>query len=154
METADKSGDVVRNLLLLLALALTGCASGYGKSNIFGGYWSKDGPGELVEVGFNGNGYTDIRKVEIYVLFRSAEIAKQRGKAHFSIYQNLANAIVDRPLSEETQASAIGGKPYAKVFMLMHDAPVTGSLVADDILAKYDAQVKGNQAIDAAGAKQ
>ncbi len=139
----------MRNVVLLLVLALTGCASGYGKSNIFGGYWSKDGPGELVEVGFSGNGYTDIRKVEIYVLFRSAEIAKQRGKLYFSIYQNLASAIIDKPLSEETQASAIGGKPYAKVFMLMHDTPVAGALNVEQILAKYDEQVSGNKAINA-----
>ena len=138
----------MRYLALLILLALTACASGYGKSNIFGGYWSKEGPGELVEVGFSGNGYTDIRKVEIYVLFRSAEIAKQRGKPYFSIYPNLATAIIDKPLSEETQASAIGGKPYAKVFMLLHDAPVAGALNAEKILAKYDDQVSGNKAIN------
>lgn len=150
----DNFGGVMRNFLLMLALVLTGCASGYGKSNIFGGYWSKDGPGELIEVGFNGNGYTDIRKVEIYVLFRSAEIAKQRGKPYFSLYHDLGSAILDQPLSVESQASDIGGKPYAKAFMLLHDTPVNGALVTDEILAKYDAQVKGNQASGATGAAQ
>lgn len=141
--------------VLLCALLLGGCATGYGKSTIFGGYWSKDGPGELVEVGFNGNGYTDSGKVELYLLYRSAELAKARNKAYFSIYRSIFEAIVDRPVDEAT-ANVLGGKPFGKVYMLTQDGPVAGAMKADDILARYAEAVKGHtaQAVNAKGASR
>jgi hypothetical protein len=144
----------MRLLFALVFLALTACATGYGKSNIFGGYWSKPGSGELIEVGFDGNGYIKIEKVEIYLLYRSAEIAKEKQKPFFSIYHRLSDAIVDRPLSEETQASTIGGKPYGKVYMLLHDTRVTGSLETDVILKKYSEFIRNEKAQESTGAKK
>lgn len=144
----------MRFLFALVFLAMTACATGYGKSGLTGGYWSKDGPGELIEVGFDGNGYIDIGKVEIYLLYRSAELAKEKNKPYFSIYHRLSDAIVDRPLSEETQASSIGGKPYGKVFMLLHDTKVPGALVTDEILEKYAEHINGTKTADRAGAKK
>lgn len=129
-------------LIFALTLMLAGCATRYGKSGIFGGYWDHQGPGELIEVGFGGNGYTDNERVEIYLLYRSAEIAKKRGKNHFTIYQTLNDAILELPLTE-TKATLLGGKPNGKVFMLLHDSAVPGALTADDVIARYAAQVKG-----------
>lgn len=127
---------------LSCVLLLGGCATGYGKNSIFGGYWHKEGPGELVEIGFNGNGYTKEEKVELYLLFRSAEIAKERGKPWFSIYPTIGHAIVDEPLTE-ANANSLGGKPFGKVYTLLHDAQVPGALNTDDVLVRYRADVKG-----------
>lgn len=134
------------------ALLLGGCATGYGKSSIFGGYWNKEGPGELVEIGFNGNGYTREDRVELYLLFRSAEIARERGKAWFSIYETIGDAIVDQPLGE-ANASSLGGKPFGKVYTLLHDAQVPGALNTDEVLAKYGPEVRGRMAAAKEGAK-
>jgi hypothetical protein len=136
-------GDAMRWGVLLFALLLGGCATGYGKSSIFGGYWSKDGPGELIEIGFNGNGYTEADKVQVYLLYRSAEFAWDRGKAYFEIYPSIFDAISGRPIAETT-ANVLGGKPFGKVYMLTNDAQVEGALKTDDILARYADAVKGH----------
>jgi hypothetical protein len=128
-----------------MAMLLSACATGYGKSNFFGGYWDKPGPGELIEVGFDGNGFIKGDKVEVYLMYRSAEIAKARGKAHFSIYHTLYDAILDKALVN-ADATAIGGKPYGKVFMLLHDSAVPGSLETEAVLAKYGDQIPGRAA--------
>lgn len=128
-------------VMLCCALALTGCATGYGKNGIFGGYWDEEGPGELIEVGFNGNGYTEAGKVEVFLLYRSAEVARERGKPYFSAYQTIGAAIVDLPLSEAT-AHSLGGKPFGKVYVLLHEDAVPGAMNADEVLAKYADAVK------------
>lgn len=125
----------------LAALALAGCASGYNKANIFGGYWQKDGPGKLIEVGYSGNGYTKGANVEIYLLYRSAELAKAGNKPYLSIYPSIAAAIADLPASEAS-ASALGGKPFGKVYVVMRDEAAAGALRTDDLLAKYAEAVK------------
>jgi len=116
----------------------------------FRGYWSKDGPGELIEIGFNGNGYTQADKVQLYLLYRSAEIARSRGKAYFEIYPSIFDAITERPIAETT-ASVLGGKPFGKVYMLTNDVQVAGALKTDDILARYADAVKGRTEGAAAG---
>ena len=128
-----------------LAMLLSACATGYGKSSIFGGYWDKPGPGELIEVGFDGNGFIKGDRVEVYLMYRSAEVAKSRGKAHFSIYHTLYDAIIDKPLVE-AESTSLGGKPYGKVFMLLHDTAVPGSLETEAVLAKYRDQIPGRAA--------
>lgn len=139
---------------LALAVVLAGCATGYGKSNLFGGYWNKEGPGELVEVGFNGNGYTDVQKVNLYLLYRSAELAHTRGKPYFSIYKSIGEAIADLPMTEAS-ASSLGGKPFGKVYMLLHADPAPGALNAQEVLTRYAGQVKGATSGTAAqGAKR
>ena len=127
--------------ILCCALALAGCATGYVKDSIFGGHWDEEGPGELITVGYNGNGYTKGEKVEIYLLYRSAEVARERGKPYFTAYQSIRAAIVDAPLSEAT-VHALGGKPFGKVYIMLHDGPVPGGLEATDVLAKYAEAVK------------
>jgi hypothetical protein len=129
-------------LTMALAMALGGCATGYGKTGLTGGYWDRPGPGELVEVGFDGNGYIKPEKVEVYLLYRSAEIARQRGKPYFRIYQRLGYAILDRPMAK-ADSTALGGKPFGKVYMLLEDGPVPGALATDEILTRYAAEVKG-----------
>lgn len=128
--------------LLAAALMTGGCATGYGKASIFGGYWDKAGPGEAIEVGFSGNGYIKPDRVQVYLLYRSAEVARERGKRYVSIYPSIAAAINDTPVSEAT-AHSLGGKPFGKVFVLLHDGPAPGALDADEVMARYGAEVKG-----------
>lgn len=140
------------SVVLLVVLMLAGCATGYGKSSIFGGYWSKEGPGDLIEVGFNGNGYTDVQKVNVYLLYRSGEIAKERGKPYFSMYRTIGEAILDNPMSEAS-ASSLGGKPFGKVYVLLHGEPTPGALITNDVLAKYLGEVKGATGARSSGGK-
>lgn len=147
-------GKIMRVFIgLAFAMLLSACATSYGKSNIFGGYWDKPGPGELIEVGFDGNGYISGDRVETYLMYRSAEVAQSRGKRHFSIYHTLHDAILDKPLAD-IDSTAIGGKPYGKVFMLLHDVPVAGSLETEAILAKYRDRIPGAKRAAEAASRQ
>lgn len=120
----------------LAALCLAGCASGYNKSNLFGGYWNREGPGKLLEVGYSGNGYTRGATVEAYLLYRSAELARARHMEWLSVYPTIADAILDRPVSEAS-ANALGGKPFGKVYVMMRPAQVAGALRTEAVLARY-----------------
>lgn len=136
-------------LLLGSALLLGGCATPYAKNSLFGGYWDKAGPGELIEVGFNGNGYIRSDRVQVYLLYRSAEIAKSRGKPFLSVYPSIAAAIQDKPVTEAS-ASSLAGKPFGKVFVLLHDNEVDGALQSEEVLNKYASEVRGATAKGAA----
>lgn len=129
-------------LALALALLLAGCATPYGRSGWTGGYWDKPGPGELIEVGFDGNGLIDVSTVDVYLLYRCAELTRQHGKDYFSMYATIADAIRDRPIFE-VSATALGGKPISKVYVLLQDGQVPGALAADQVMARYSAQVRG-----------
>ena len=90
---------------LALALLATGCATGYHKSGFTGGYWEKSGPGELIEVGFSGNGYIKEERVGDYLMYRCAEVARQHGGKYFTIYHSIYEAIADRPLPGRRSSS-------------------------------------------------
>jgi hypothetical protein len=130
-----------KTALLSAALLLSGCATGYGKMGFTGGYSEVDGPGKLIEVNFYGNGFIRADRVEIYLLYRAAEVTKLRGKRYMSVYQTIETAIADRPITGPS-AESVGGKPFGKVYLLLRDEMTDGALDADEVIARYDAIVK------------
>ncbi len=140
-----------KTALVAAALLLSGCATGYGKMGLTGGYNEVDGPGKLIEVNFYGNGFIRADRVEIYLLYRAAEVTKLRGKRYMSVYETIETAIADRPIMGPS-AESVGGKPFGKVYLLLRDDMIAGALDADEVIARYDAIVKAPPA--AAGAKQ
>lgn len=140
----------MRKILLLLGMVLLGgCATGYHSAanpilGFAGGYHEQDGPGELIEVSFFGNGFIDREKTGIYLMYRSAEVVKQRGGNHFMMYRSIFHAIADHP-EGSSYISSIGGKPTAKVFVLLEDSARENSFSANDIIAQYTDEVKGTR---------
>jgi hypothetical protein len=136
---------------LITALALlAGCATGYqDASNPLtgwtGGYWEEKGPGELVKVGFGGNGYIAREKVGTYLLYRCAEIARREGKPYFALYQDLPAAVMDRRAPEKS-VGTITGKPSAYTYILFFDAPAPGLLSTSELLARLEPEVKASPA--------
>jgi hypothetical protein len=133
-------------LLLGLLPVLSGCATGYQNAanpliGWMGGYWDQKGPGELIKVGFAGNGFIEREKVSVYLLYRCAEIAQREGKEFFVLYENLPAAIADRR-SGEKSVGTITGKPTGYVYILLLDQPSGYVLQADDVIARLKPQVK------------
>jgi hypothetical protein len=72
-----------------MALVLSGCATGYHGSSIDGGYSAKEVEPGIWRVGFSGNGFTTPESVQTYWLYRSAELALEKGFDGFDILSNL-----------------------------------------------------------------
>lgn len=65
--------------------ALVGCASTYQADSWTGGFSSQEVRPEVHVVSYYGNGYTTNETVQTYWLYRSAEIARQKGYDGFGI---------------------------------------------------------------------
>jgi hypothetical protein len=124
------------------AVLMCGCATGYHEFSapligLKGGYTDKQvGPGELIKVSFEGNGWTKEASVQDYLLLRSAEVAKLHGKPYFCVYGSIAEAILGRS-SKDAHAGSVMATTYGFVYILLEDEPVPGSLGTADLLAKY-----------------
>jgi hypothetical protein len=124
---------------------LTGCATGYHDLTnpllgLTGGYWEQNGPGELIKVGFAGNGFISREKVGTYLLYRCAEIAKREGKPYFALYQNLPSAVLDRRSSEKA-VTTITGKASDYAYILLFDTNASGLLVTSEVIARLEPEV-------------
>lgn len=126
---------------MLTASLLTGCATGYHSATNpllgwTGGYWDKPGPGELIKVGFAGNGYSKEAKVEDYLMLRCAEIAQSRNKPYFSVYGSIAEAVIDQRRTERLVTPVTNG-PSGYAYILLEDQAKPGALVTADVLKQY-----------------
>lgn len=126
-----------------LAAALSGCATQYGGSGLTGGHTERAGPGKLQKVDFHGNGFISADLVQKYALYRCAELAKQKGKPHFVIYESLFAAALDRP-SATPRVGTLGNKPSATAFMLLLDAPRAGSKETQAVMDEIEPVIKAN----------
>lgn len=122
---------------LLAGFALCGCATQYQSSGLTGGHYESAAPGKLQKVNFSGNGFIAPDTVQKYALYRCAEVAKKSGKSHFVIYDSLLAAAIDRPASMP-RVGSVGNKPMAYAFMLLVDAPRSGSKETQAVLDELD----------------
>jgi hypothetical protein len=126
-----------------LGAALSGCATQYGGSGITGGHTDRAGPGKLQKVDFHGNGFITADLVQKYALYRCAELARQKGKQHFVIYESLFAAALDRPATLP-RVGTLGNKPSATAFMLLLDESRTGSKQVQAVIDEIDPVIKAN----------
>lgn len=134
-----------RIIVTATTLALCGCATGYQSSDnpiagIFGGYWDTKGPGQLIKVGFDGNGFITKDKVGAYLLYRCAEVAKREGSDYFILYPNLPSAISDRRATERA-VSSIGGKAASFAYILLTNEPGDGVLSSAEVIQRLEPEV-------------
>ena len=74
------------NILLVCFLALvTACATPYQPKGFSGGYSQVQLDNSSARVEFRGNGYTSRERVEVFVLYRCAELTIERGYDYFVI---------------------------------------------------------------------
>jgi hypothetical protein len=108
------------------ALVLGGCATQYQSAGLTGGHRDGHGPGKLEMVQFMGNGYITQELTQKYALYRSAEVARAKGKPYFVLYDSLRSAARGIP-DTIPQVGQIQGKPTATAFLLLLDAPRPGA---------------------------
>ena len=118
---------------LVAGIALSGCATQYQSTGLTGGHHESAAPGKLQKVNFSGNGFIAADTVQKYALYRCAEVAQKSRKPHFVIYDSLVAAALDRPASMP-RVGSVGNKPMAYAFMLVLDAPRSGSKETQAVL--------------------
>jgi len=130
-------------LLVWFAVSVTGCATAYqsGTFSFTGGHYQSSGPGSLEKVAFSGNGFIDSTKVQQFALYRCAEIAKEKNKPYFLIFDSLMAASIPKP-SDMPNVGLVGGKPTAFAFMLLLDGPRAGAKETRKVLSELEAVVK------------
>ena len=131
---------------IALSLAAFGCATPYqgGTNSLTGGFHEKPAAGKLERITFFGNGYIDAKTVEIYTLYRCAEVAKSRNKSHFFIYENLIHAAQGRP-SELPTIGVVGNKPAGVAFVIYLDHPEPGAKETQKVLSELGPTIKKSQ---------
>lgn len=125
-------------LLLVCGLffLLAGCATPYQKYGAFGGYSDSLAPGGLIKVKFMGNAYVSDTRIKQYVLFRSAQIGREKGKKYFSMYASIADAIKDNKASEPVIFLNIRF-PTCYVYVHYHDVKEYGDFSISEVYKQY-----------------
>lgn len=82
--SAERGGTrFVRTGLVAALMLLAGCATAYQHEKITGGYTNFPLEETTYRVRFKGNNYTSRDKVELFLLYRCAELTEQLGYNHF-----------------------------------------------------------------------
>jgi len=76
---------LIRTGLVSALMLLAGCATAYQQEKITGGYTNFSLEETTYRVRFKGNNYTSRDKVELFLLYRCAELTEQLGYDHFVI---------------------------------------------------------------------
>jgi hypothetical protein len=78
---------------LLAIILLSGCATPYQQDGLRGGYSERQIVADTYHVLFRGNGFISQQTVELYLLYRSAELTVEKGYDFFAIPGLEAKAI-------------------------------------------------------------
>jgi len=89
--TENNGGGYMKFILILVTLLMIGCATGYQKKGISGGYSDAQIDENSYRVTFTGNGYSSKEQVENMLLYRSAELTNEKGYDWFSVNERESN---------------------------------------------------------------
>lgn len=134
-------------IVFMLLFITTGCSTAYHKFGdqiwpIEGGYSDKVGPGELIEVVFEGNQYSEKEQMDLYLLYRCAELTKEKGKQYFSMYYSIAHAILGRPFVG-IEYPRYKWDNSSRIYILPENGPSKNTFHVSTVINKYFEKVKG-----------
>lgn len=127
-----------RLCLLAACLCLAACAESYSngtKRPIGARADNKYGVGKLELVTFVGNEYTPRALAEQYAIYRCAELAQEKGKPYFVMYNSLTSAARNIP-SPRPQSGTIMKSPYITAYVLLLESPRQGAQETKAVLAE------------------
>jgi hypothetical protein len=90
------------------------------------GFHHSVGPGRLEKVLYAGDASVDAATAQQNVMRRAAEIAQEKNKKYFLVYDSLNSAAVGR-LAEQPTVGTIGGTSTAFVFIRLLAEPERGA---------------------------
>jgi hypothetical protein len=77
--------SIIKLLLPILIVLQIGCATTYHKGGFMGGYDETQLSENVWKVGFKGNMYTDMTKTQDFLMYRNAELTKEKGFRYFGV---------------------------------------------------------------------
>jgi hypothetical protein len=104
-----------RLAVVLIALALTGCATAYQRRGFSGGYSETQLGENIFKVSFYGNGFTSMEQASDFALLRAAELTLERGFRYFVVVRLENDTKTDTfttPTTSYTTDSAYGYGNY------------------------------------------
>ena len=128
--------------ICVVGVALCSCATAYQSEGLTGGFADHPGPGKLETVYFSGNGNTPAGVAQKYVLYRCAEISRDKGAPYFVIYDSLNAAIFSQP-DNMPRVGVVQGKPVSYTFVLPLNAKRDGAKETAAVLRELDRDVHG-----------
>ncbi len=104
-----------------------GCATAYqdGKGTFTGGWYVKQMEGDIYRVVFSGNGYTSRETAQTYWLYRSAELALEKGYDGFKILSHITlTQSIDPEIFFSKPSSAKTVQYYVPIYIDESNKPV------------------------------
>lgn len=133
-------------LLLIAAFSLAGCTSTtYQSKGAMGGHERQKGPGKLELVSYTNTGDVPAKTLQLYVVYRCAQIARENNKPWFVMYDNLINAAKNAPVKLPT-VGMHSDTSVASAFFMGVDGPGTNAYNTSEVLAGLKSVVEtGNR---------
>jgi len=127
----------VRTGLVAVLIPLAGCATAYRPENVTGGYTDFRLEDTTYRVRFKGNNYTPRDKVELFLLYRCAELTTQLGYDYFVLLSEDTLDISD-PLAK---AGLFPRNYYATALIkVLHEPGHAAAYDAKEVLRRVEAQ--------------
>lgn len=120
-------------LFAVLALFVSGCATGYQKQGFTGGYTDMKVQDDIFKVGFRGNAYCGSGRAEDFALLRCAEIALENGYKYFVIIDEksgVTTGAYTTPVTAQTTTQTYGsvqGTAYSNMYTGSYSGTTHGS---------------------------
>jgi hypothetical protein len=128
---------LVRTGLVAVLIALAGCATAYQPEKVTGGYTDFRLADNTYRIRFKGNNYTSRDKVELFLLYRCAELTEQLGYDHFVLLSEDTLDISD-PFA---QAGVFPRNYYATALIqVVDDRAHPAAYDAKELMRKLQAQ--------------
>ncbi len=128
---------LVRTGLVAVLIPLAGCATAYRREIITGGYTNFRLADNTYRVRFKGNNYTSRDKVELFLLYRCAELTEQLGYDHFVLLSEDTLDISD-PFAK---AGVVPRNYYATALIqVVHDPDRPAAYNAKEVMRRIQAQ--------------
>jgi hypothetical protein len=113
-------------MIVAVAVGLASCATPYTEQGLIGGFDVKELRPDVYRVSFQGNGYTSRESVQVYWLYRCAELALEKGFTGFEILSDM-QFVMRRPSMDDVATPALS----SSIASLRTRIPVSPDEVAE-----------------------
>lgn len=113
-------------LIVTLLIILINCSTPYQPRGLLGGYSEKPIGENRYKVSFLGNQHTDPEDVDIYLLYRCAEITLNKGYKHFAVISekrdcNSQKTRISTGKQSIGKGGTLGGSTYGSIRFTEYD---------------------------------
>ena len=110
-------------MLAAIAVSLSSCATPYAQSGLTGGFDVQELRPDVFRVSFQGNGYTSRETVQVYWLYRCAQLALEKGFSGFEILSDM-QFVMQRPATDDRDGPSGRPRLSSSVASLRTSIPV------------------------------